>query len=73
MSRIFGFLVGVVWIGLSLVASRRSMAGWAAGQTDIGFWWAVIAAFLAIAAVGALIGTWIHTSHSGDPVKGAHP
>jgi hypothetical protein len=32
----------------------------------------VIAAFLAIAAVGALIGTWIHTEPSGDPVKGAH-
>jgi hypothetical protein len=61
MSRTFGFIVGVVWVVLASLALQRSIAGWAAGQTDIGFWWAVIATLLAIAAVGALIGTWIHT------------
>ena len=29
--------------------------------TDVGFWWTVIAVLLAIAATGALVGTWIHT------------
>lgn len=61
MARIFGFLVGVVWIGLTVGAARRSLAGWNAGQTDISFWWAVIAGFLGIAAVAALVGTMIHT------------
>lgn len=61
MARIFGFLVGIVWIGLTVVALRRSLAGWGAGQSDVGFWWAVIATFLGIAALGAFVGTWIHT------------
>lgn len=64
MARIFGFLVGIVWIGLAFGAFRRSMAGWDAGQSDIGFWWAVIAAFLAIAAAGALVGTVLHTGRN---------
>ena len=61
MSRIFGFLVGALWVVMAYGAFRRSMAGWAADQTDIGFWWAVIGSFLAIAATGAFIGTWLHT------------
>jgi len=61
MSRIFGLIVGAVWGFMAFGALRKSMAGWSAGQTDIGFWWAVISAFLAIAAAGALVGTWIHT------------
>jgi hypothetical protein len=61
MARIFGFVVGIVWLGLAFGALRRSMAGWSAGNTDIGFWWAVITGLLTIAALGAFIGTWIHT------------
>jgi len=61
MARIFGFLVGIVWLGLAFGAFRRSMAGWNAAQSDIGFWWTVIGSLLTIAAVGALVGTWIHT------------
>ncbi|HEX9885645.1 MAG TPA: hypothetical protein VGA70_04115 [Longimicrobiales bacterium] len=61
MARIFGFLVGFVWLGLAFGALRRSLAGWDAGQSDIGFWWAVIASLLTIASVGALVGTWLHT------------
>jgi len=65
MSRIFGFLVGALWVVMALGAFRRSMAGWAADQTDIGFWWAVIGSFLAIAATGAFVGTWLHTGRGG--------
>lgn len=61
MARIFGFLVGIVWIGFTVGALRRSLDGWSAGQSDIGFWWAVIAGFLGIAAVSALVGTVLHT------------
>ena len=61
MSRIFGYLVGVVWLGLAIVALRNSMGGWEAGNSDIGFWWGVIAAFLIIAAGGAIVGTFLHT------------
>lgn len=61
MARIFGFLVGIAWTGLTLAALRRSLVGWSAGQTDVGFWWAVITALLAVATVGAFVGTWMHT------------
>jgi hypothetical protein len=43
-----------------------SSAGWMAGNTDIGFWWAVIAVLLTIAGLGAVIGTWIHTQPRED-------
>ncbi len=53
--------VGVVWLGLAFGAFRNSSAGWAGGHSDLGFWWAVIGGLLTIAALGALIGTWLHT------------
>jgi hypothetical protein len=61
MSRILGFAVGIVWLVFVFVAFRRSAEGWAAGNGDIGFWWAVIAVLLTIASLAALVGTWIHT------------
>jgi hypothetical protein len=61
MSRILGFGVGLVWLAFVFVAFRNSMEGWNAGNNDIGFWWAVICAFLAIASVSAIVGTAIHT------------
>lgn len=57
MSRLFGLVVGAVWLLFSYMAFRASAAGWADGHTDIGFWWAVIGSFLGIAAVVALVGT----------------
>jgi len=61
MNRIFGYLVGVVWLGLAFLAFQNASAGRAAGQPDVGFWWTVITVILTIAALGALIGTAIHT------------
>jgi hypothetical protein len=61
MGRIFGFLVGIVWLVFASVAFRNSSAGWGADATDLGFWWAVIGVFLTLAAGGALVGTWLHT------------
>jgi hypothetical protein len=61
MSRILGFAVGLVWLIFVFIAFSRSASGWSAGQTDIGFWWAVIGTFLAIASGAALVGTWLHT------------
>jgi hypothetical protein len=61
MGRIFGFGVGVVWLVFIFIAFSRSADGWNAGNTDIGFWWAVIGTLLSVAAGSALIGTWIHT------------
>jgi hypothetical protein len=58
--KLFGYLVGIVWLGLAFGAFRTSSSGWAAGHSDIGFWWAVIGAFLAVAALGAIVGTTIH-------------
>jgi hypothetical protein len=61
MKRILGMGVGVFYVGLTWGALAKANAGWASGHGDLGFWWAFIAAFLAVAAGGALIGTWIHT------------
>ena len=61
MGRIFGMAVGVIWIVFVFISFSRSAAGWNAGQTDIGFWWAVIGSLLTLAAGSAFVGTWIHT------------
>ena len=60
MARTFGFAVGALWLLFALAAAGNSVGGWAAGQSDVGFWWAVIAGFLTIAASVALIGTARH-------------
>lgn len=56
-----GMLIGIFYLFIAFQAYQRSVMGWDTGQSDIGFWWAVIGAFLAIAGLGALVGTWIHT------------
>lgn len=61
MKRIVGFVIGVVWLGLAFLALRRALGGWERGWDDVGLWWAIIATLLAIAAMSALIGTWLHT------------
>jgi hypothetical protein len=66
MTRIFGFLIGIVWLVFAAVSFRNSAAGWSADATDLGFWWAVIGAFLTLASGAAFIGTWIHTSARHD-------
>jgi len=65
MNRFFGYLVGIVWLGLAYLAFQNASAGRAAGQDDVGFWWTVITGLLAIAALGALVGTTLH-SRSDD-------
>ena len=66
MSRIFGFVVGLVWLVFAAVAFKNSAAGWSAQASDLGFWWGVIGVLLAIAAGAALLGTWIHTRQQHD-------
>lgn len=61
MNRIFGYLVGIVWLGMAFGAYQTGAQGRALGQDDVGFWWSVIGTILAIAAMGALVGTTIHT------------
>jgi hypothetical protein len=60
MSRIFGFAVGAIWLLFALLAFGNSATGWSAGDSDLGFWWGVIAALLAIAATVAFVGTARH-------------
>ena len=66
MKRILGMGVGVVYLGIAFGALTRANDGWATGYSDIGFWWTVIAVLLTIAALGALIGTWIHTQEGSS-------
>jgi hypothetical protein len=69
MGRIFGYLVGVVWLVFAGVAFKNSSAGWSGQHSDIGFWWAVIACLLTIAALGAFIGTTLHTRQQAFSVS----
>ena len=66
MSRIFGFLVGLVWLAFAGIAFANSAAGWSAAASDLGFWWGVIGVFLAIASGAAFVGTWLHTRPRPD-------
>lgn len=61
MKRILGMVVGVVWLVFTFAAFERARTGWELGQSDVGFWWSVIASLLGIAAVSAFVGTWLHT------------
>ena len=61
MKRILGMLVGVGYFGMVAYAFNVSRTGSAAGHSDVGFWWMVIAVFLTIAALAAIVGTWLHT------------
>jgi hypothetical protein len=64
MKRILGMGVGVLYLIIAYGAYSRASSAGDAGQADMGFWWIVVAALLTIAALGALIGTWIHTQRS---------
>jgi uncharacterized protein YneF (UPF0154 family) len=66
MKLVVGILIGLLYLFISSRALQESSAGWNAGNSDLGFWWAVIASLLAIAGLGAIIGTWIHTRSSRD-------
>lgn len=60
MKKSIGLVIGVVYILVAFGAYKNGMAGWAAGHSDLGFWWTVIGGLLTIAGLGALVGTWIH-------------
>jgi hypothetical protein len=61
MTRILGMAVGVLYFVIASGAYRNASRGWEAGHADLGVWWTVIGVILTIAALGALIGTWLHT------------
>jgi len=61
-----GIGIGVLYAVLVTLALTHSTRSWQAGNADLGFWWAVIGTLLAIAGLGAVIGSWLHTRPSGD-------
>lgn len=61
LKRAVGVLIGALYFVVAGLAYRISMEGWNAGHADVGFWWGVIAALLAIAGASAVIGAWLHT------------
>jgi hypothetical protein len=61
MKRILGIGVGLVYFVIAFAAFSRARSGWEAGHGDIGFWFTVVSVLLTVAALGAIIGTWIHT------------
>jgi hypothetical protein len=64
MGRIFGYAIGIIWLGLSFAAFRSASNGWAYGMPDWGFWWSVVGSLLGIAGVGALVGTHLTVRES---------
>ena len=73
MTRIFGYLIGVIWIVFTAMALGARSAGAQAGQPDVTFWWTVIAVVYAIAATVAIVGTLRHqpTGPSKGPARAA--
>jgi len=61
-----GIAIGVLYVVLSALAFGTSRGGWLAGHSDLGFWWGVIGTLLGIAAIGAMVGTWLHTRPTED-------
>ena len=72
MKRIIGWGVGVVYVVIALAVFSYASAGRAAGHGEIGFWFSVVGTLLAVAALGAFIGTWIHTRASTGTKTAAH-
>lgn len=66
MKFIVGIIIGVLYAVLVALAFGQSSQGWQAGHSDLGFWWAVIGTLLAVAGLGAVIGSWLHTRPSED-------
>lgn len=61
MKRIIGVLLTLFYALISFLAFRASFGNWAVGNSDLGFWWSVIGSLLAIAGLGVLVGSWLHT------------
>lgn len=64
--------VGLLYLVIAYGAYNRASDGWEAGYADLGVWWTVVAVLLTIAALGALIGTWIHTQNTGRRPVDSH-
>ncbi len=61
MKRIMGWGVGVVYVVLSFSAFSIAGNGRADGHGELACWFSVVGTLLAIAAIAAFVGTWIHT------------
>lgn len=61
MKRIIGIVIGIGYQVIAAASLHRALDGWAAGFSDVGFWWTVIAVLLSVAGFGAIVGTWLHT------------
>ncbi len=66
MKFLIGIVIGIVYAVLVALAFTTSAGAWQAGNSDLGFWWAVIGSILAIAGSGAVVGSWIHTRAAED-------
>ena len=61
MKSILGFIVGAIWLVFAFRAFGFSSAGGAGGHDDLQLWWAVVGVLLTIAALGAMVGGFIHS------------
>ncbi len=66
MKLIIGIVLGAFYLTLVGLAAGTSAGAWEAGNADLGFWWGVIGALLAIAGTGAVVGTWVHSRPSEE-------
>lgn len=60
MKQYVGLIIGVVYLLIAMGAFKTGMDGWGAGHSDLGVWWSVIGTLLAMAGIGAILGTWVH-------------
>lgn len=65
MNRIIGIVICLGVGVLAAISFQTAATGSAEGHPDVTFWWIIIGIFLAVASVGGVIGTWIHTRQDG--------
>ena len=60
MKAFLGLPIFLIWLVFAFIAFGRSSAGMDANHPDLGLWWGVIATLLTLAALGALVGGFLH-------------
>lgn len=65
MTRIIGIVVGLGVGVLAAISFQTAATGRVEGHPDVSFWWTIIGILLGVAALGGIVGTWIHTRQDG--------
>lgn len=57
-----GFIIGLLWLAMALATLWSALQGYGNDRSDWGLGWGLVGAFLLVAGLSALVGTWWHNS-----------